>query len=141
MAQSRFNNSQQAGFTLIEVLVAVVVLAIALVAITRNLSVGIRDAQHIQDKNIAHWVALNVIARAQLNLIVIPDGAGGTQTGQEQMLNQTWNWKLQAKLIQDLPMKQITVQVFDNQLKPLDSLQTYLPMPILIATGLDYARQ
>lgn len=139
--------SKQQGFTLIEVLVAVLVLSIALVAITRSLSIGIRDTQRIQDKNIAHWVAMNVLAKTQLNLILIPESGEAIQTGQESMLNQTWPWKLQTSKIQsqtipDLKIRQITVQVFDSKQHSLESLQTYIPLPAASPYGMSiYARQ
>ncbi|MSP53363.1 MAG: type II secretion system protein GspI [Gammaproteobacteria bacterium] len=130
MAQSIYTKgSGQSGFTLIEVLVAVMVLGIALVAITRSLSLGIRDAQRIQDKNIAHWVALNVLARAKLGVILTPESGGAMQTGQELMLNQTWTWKMQAQNVPDLPMRQISVQVFNSKQQSMETLQTYVYLP------------
>jgi general secretion pathway protein I len=135
-------NSKNSGFTLIEVLVAVVVLGIALIAITRSLSIGIQDAQRIQDKNIAHWVALNVLARAKLGVILTPESGGAVQAGQDVMLGQTWSWKMQAQNVADLPMRQITVHVFNSKQQSMETLQTYVYLPPAAPYGMSlYARQ
>ena len=47
------------GFTLVEVLVALSVIAIALAAVLKGASEGASSARYLRDKTLAHWVAMN----------------------------------------------------------------------------------
>jgi general secretion pathway protein I len=61
------------GFTLVEVLVAVAVLSIALVASFQLITQQTRAAAGLNDRVIAHWVALNQLEERRLGISV----AGG----------------------------------------------------------------
>lgn len=54
------------GFTLLEVLVALSVFAIAALALLNAQRNEITTDQHLQDKTLAHWVALNHLAELRL---------------------------------------------------------------------------
>jgi len=56
------------GFTLIEILLALAILAIALTALTAANSRSISGTQHLQQKNLSHIVAMQAIARIHLGL-------------------------------------------------------------------------
>ena len=126
MALLRYNKTR--GFTLIEVLVAMAILSIALIAIFRNTNVTIKNAQYIQDKNIAHWVAVNVMTRAEVGLIDLPT-AGNTMSGDETMLGQKWIWQLTSKNIQDLPMLQLQVRILNQKKESVDTLESFIQKP------------
>ena len=126
MAISRYNKIR--GFTLIEVLVAMAILSIALIAIFRNTSVTIKNAQYIQDKNIAHWVAVNVMTRAEVGLINLPT-AGNMMSGEEIMLGQTFLWQLSSKNVQDLPMLQLQVRILNQKKESIDTLESFVQKP------------
>ena len=53
------------GFTLIEVLVALFILAIALAAVMRNLTGAITTTGALRDRTLALWVAENRLARVE----------------------------------------------------------------------------
>ncbi len=53
------------GFTLIEVLVALFILAIALAAVMRNLTGAITTTGALRDRTLALWVAENRLTRAE----------------------------------------------------------------------------
>ena len=57
---------RERGFTLVEVLAAVAVLAIALIAIFRAMDSQIRNTTALADRMFAHWVALNSMEEARL---------------------------------------------------------------------------
>lgn len=78
------------GFTLIEVLVALVILAIALTAVVKAVNDNLANAITLQDQTIATWVGDDVLAKMQTGLLASP--SGGTTTGQTQMLSNTWFW-------------------------------------------------
>lgn len=68
--QFNFNNNKFChGFTLIEVLVALAIIAIALTAIIRASSLNIENSIYIQNKNIAMIVANNILSEAKLGLV------------------------------------------------------------------------
>ena len=126
MAISRYNKTR--GFTLIEVLVAMAILSIALIAIFRNTNVTIKNAQYIQDKNIAHWVAINVMIRAEVGLINIPT-AGNMMSGEETMLGQTFVWQLSSNNVQDLPMLQLQVRILNQKKESIDTIESFIQKP------------
>lgn len=54
------------GFTLLEVLVALVVFAIAALSLLSAQNSQITTDQHLEEKTLAHWVALNQLADMRL---------------------------------------------------------------------------
>jgi len=80
------------GFTLLEVMVALVMIAIAFSAIYLALSTSTRTQAALQDKTAATWVGLNVIAKRQANVIT-----SNQSSGKETMLLQNWVWELKTQ--------------------------------------------
>ena len=60
-----FYNKKNNAFTLIEVLIALVILAIALVAIIKAVGDNARTSSKIKDITIANWVGNDVIKNIQ----------------------------------------------------------------------------
>jgi len=60
---------QNRGFSLLEVLIALVILSIAFISVFTAISSNSQTLLRLQNKTAANWVALNVIAEAQLGLI------------------------------------------------------------------------
>lgn len=84
----------QRGFTLVEVLVALAVLAIALTAILRSLSQAIDVSAELRDRTMALWVAQDMVALRRINGVV---PASGVQTGEREMGGRRWTWTEQTK--------------------------------------------
>lgn len=104
------------GFTLIEVLLALAVIAIALTALLKAASQDISFTARIKDKTISHWVAMQGVSAIQLGLIRVQPGQ--TLTEVTTMLNQKWYW--QATL-SDTPVKRmqmISITVSQKQTGP-----------------------
>ena len=57
------------GFTLIEVLIALAILAIALTAVIEATSKNIQNTLYLQNKTIASWVGLEIINEAKINFL------------------------------------------------------------------------
>jgi general secretion pathway protein I len=57
---------RQNGFTLIEVMVALVIVALSLTAVTASMSQMIDASQAMRDRTYASWIALNRIAEFRL---------------------------------------------------------------------------
>lgn len=118
-----------AGFTLIEVLIAVIVLSIALIAVVRNTSQVARQTSYLQDRTIAHWVAMDIMAQLQTNIIQAPM-ANTKGSGYETMLNQSWAWQAVAVATNQVRVVKIQVSVYKaNTSRQLDSVSSYILLP------------
>lgn len=60
-------NSNQGGFTLIEVMVALAILAVAAVAASRASSAYLRSVETLKTRTLAHFVAQNTAADLRIN--------------------------------------------------------------------------
>jgi general secretion pathway protein I len=81
--------NKSAGFTLIEVLIALAILSISLTAIIKSTSQNIKDTIYLQDKTIANWVAMNALNEARLGLTKIPVEPGKLEH-EASMLGEQW---------------------------------------------------
>ena len=72
---------QQRGFTLLEVLVALVVVAIGLVGIAGLMMTGARNNQSAAQRSQASWLAYDVIDRMRANKVVAQSGAYNVALG------------------------------------------------------------
>lgn len=77
------------GFTLLEVLVALTIVAVALGAIIKSTGDAARNTAHLRDKTFAQWVALNQLAQLQVSR-EWPET--GSRAGTEEMGNADWDW-------------------------------------------------
>lgn len=85
--------NNQRGFTLIEVLIALAILAISLTAIVKATSSNVKNTKRVEEQAISHWVQMHAIAMLQLKLLA-PDTSVISQ--KTRFLNQSWFW--QAKI-------------------------------------------
>ena len=86
----RTAGQSEKGFTLMEVLVALSVLAIALSAIIQSVSTNSSHAGYLREKTLAHWVAMNRIAEIQSMNEYPPTG---NKRGTEEMAGHEWHWQ------------------------------------------------
>lgn len=98
------------GFTLIEVLVALAIVAIALVALLAAAARLTRDADHLRDTTLANWVAANVLVETRLD---DPFPNIGESEGRMRMGPREFRWR---RVVQNTPepaLRRIDVHVFD----------------------------
>jgi general secretion pathway protein I len=101
-----------AGFTLVEILVALAVLAIAVAAVVAAVSGNVSNAAYLRDRTLAHWVAMNKIAEMQV------DGdwpAPGTQHGESLMAAQEWSWQITVTATDDADVRRLDVNVYADK--------------------------
>lgn len=104
---------RQMGFTLVEVLLALSIIAIALTALLKSTSQSIENTQRIKDKSISHWVAMQAVTMIQLKLVQLNPSQESTQT--TTLANQKWYWR--AK-ISSTPIKNVQQLTITLSLSP-----------------------
>ena len=80
------------GFTLVEVMVALVVVAIVLPALLLTLSQQLDGLRYLDDRAHAQWVAANRLAELRLVLDAKGTLQRGTTSGTESMAGRDWYW-------------------------------------------------
>jgi general secretion pathway protein I len=87
---TRPSPDRHAGFTLIEVLVAVFVIAIGIGALLTTLISASDSVTRLRDRSFAGWVALNRISETRLGQSA---PATGVTTGEVEFAGSTWLWR------------------------------------------------
>lgn len=96
------------GFTLVEVLVALAVLAIALAAIMRSLGQAIDTTATLRDRNMAMWVAQNRLAEHDMRR---DWPAVDTIDGDTEMGGERWFWREQVSTTPEAEIRRIEITV------------------------------
>lgn len=81
----------QRGFTLLEVLVAVVILAVAMGALIKVGSENAANAAYLRDRTHAHWVGMNLLTRYRIGM---EPRQLGSREGASEMGERTWYWRV-----------------------------------------------
>jgi general secretion pathway protein I len=102
------------GFTLIEVLVALAIVAIGMAAVLEVLTSSANTTVYLQDKTFAEWVALNRLETVRLSGAV---PTAGTSNDDITYAGQSWSWQQKVTSVSQIPgMVQIEIDV-----RPADS--------------------
>lgn len=96
------------GFTLIEVLVALAIVAIGMAAVLEALTSSANTAVYLQDKTFAQWVALNRIETVRLSGNV---PTTGTSDDDIDYAGRKWEWQQKVTDTRISGMMQIEVDV------------------------------
>lgn len=106
------------GFSLIEALVALVVLAIATVGLMRSVEAHIDSARGLERRAAAMWVAENRLAELEARI------PGGPQV---ELLGQQWRVAVERLRTDDPEIQRVRIQVFPGSEKsPLASLDGFV---------------
>lgn len=117
------------GFTLLEVLVALAVLAIALAALVKGGAQSASTTAHLRDKSLAHWVAMNRIVELSLQR---EWPALGESRSEEKMADRQWYCLAKVSTTEDPDLHRVEVEVRASDEKEAPSLQrliAFLPRP------------
>lgn len=100
------------GFTLLEVLVALAVLAVALGALIKGGADNAANAIYLRDKTFAQWVATNQAVEMQLDK---QWPATGTTKGEAMMADRTWYWRAKVEATEDETIRRLELDVFADE--------------------------
>ncbi|MGE5524069.1 MAG: type II secretion system minor pseudopilin GspI [Rhodospirillaceae bacterium] len=97
------------GFTLVEVLVALAVLSLALIAALRASSIGVANSGEIRDRLLAGWVAQNRLAEHRARRDWMPVGV---YQGEAIQAGKQFRWEEKVITTQNTQFLRVEVRVF-----------------------------
>ncbi|PKH22204.1 type II secretion system protein GspI [Enterobacterales bacterium CwR94] len=105
----------QRGMTLIEVMIAMALLATAGLALMKTSHEQVRNLDYLERKQMAAWVAENQLVTMQLQPL---RAALSTQRGEIVMANQRWFWSQRAVATDNPAVWAIEVEVRETAAAP-----------------------
>jgi general secretion pathway protein I len=96
------------GFTLIEVLAALVIVALGMIAAIQAVTQSARNGTYLREKTLAHWIGMNVITERRLQGSP-PDVA--ESTGRVEYAGQQWQWGMKVTQTQVASLRRMDVAV------------------------------
>jgi len=107
----RPGRSRHSGFTLIETMIALLIVAMTLPALITLVMTQLDGAGQMRDKTYAFWVAQNQLARIKLlqaqkqakaiSGYQLPEKSAGV----DEMLGLRWQWQINTQELDSLPVK------------------------------------
>lgn len=113
------------GMTLLEVMVALAIFAVAGIAVMSSVSQQLVGLTALEEKTIATWVADNQLVEVKLR----KNWPGLSWTnGKEEMAGQTWYWRWRGVETQDASFRALDVEVRNEEKAkdPRVTLRTYV---------------
>lgn len=120
-------NTYHQGFTLLEVLLALVIISLAMIAGLSSTQSTTRNLNYMQDRTLAYWVAQNALVHMQLEIDGIRPAAGRWQS-EMTLAGRTWYWQAFSSATATPHIVQILVEVREQEKgEPLATLVNYWP--------------
>ena len=117
------------GFTLLEVMVALAVVAFALGGAIKVVGNAASNTARMNDRTIANWVALNQIAELQITKAW---PKVGEQEGDSEMADRKWEWEQATISTEDENIRRVELSVWEDGNKnssPVVTVVSFLPKP------------
>ena len=106
------SNKRITGFTLIEVMVALTIIAISLGALLNTSGAQANSASYLKQKTLAHWVAVNELTQMRIDK-EFPDL--GDKKGSTSMANHDWYWIRTTKKTEDEDALEVTFTLYADK--------------------------
>lgn len=115
------------GFTLIEVMVALAVLAVALSALIQAGAQRADNVGYLRDRTFASWIASDRLAEIRLEQ---DWPSPGTSDGKEEMAGRTWHWRAEVEETEEGRVRRVTLAVrADPDAEPLARVTGFVGHP------------
>ncbi|MDH7944670.1 type II secretion system minor pseudopilin GspI [Pseudohongiella sp. SYSU M77423] len=120
--------SEQLGFTLIEVMVALLVVGIALPALMFQLGAQLDATDRFRQQTIASWVAKNQMSHLQLDAAAGIMSTAAFREGETELAGRRWSWQLSVEEtpVPGLLRHRLDVAAMERPADTLASLTSYL---------------
>ncbi|MCG6938425.1 MAG: type II secretion system minor pseudopilin GspI [Gammaproteobacteria bacterium] len=105
-------NRHFSGFTLIEVMIALTIIAISLGALLSTSGSQANNASYLKQKTLAHWVAVNELTQIRIGK-EFPDV--GDKKGSTSMAKHDWYWIRTTKKTEDKDALEVTFTVYADE--------------------------
>jgi general secretion pathway protein I len=119
-----------AGFTLLEILIALAVLALAMGAAIKAVGDYTNNQAYLRDRTLAMWVARNVLIRSRVEN---EWPRVGERKGTEDMGGREWRWLAVTSQTEEAELRRLDVKVFaldsEDDDTPLSQLSGFLVQP------------
>jgi general secretion pathway protein I len=109
------------GFTLIEVLAALVIVALGMLGVIQAVTQTARNGTYLREKTLAHWIAMNVITERRL-LATPPDVAESSD--EVEFAGQRWRWTMRVTQTEVDSLRRMDVSVRPAEAAEGSSLAT-----------------
>jgi general secretion pathway protein I len=127
----------QRGFTLIEVVVALFIVALGIGALLSTLTSSAGNLEHLRDKSLAQWVALNHVSEVRLGIAAASDGK---TSGEVQFAGTSWYWRQEITDPGIAGMRRIDVSVSrsaDAEAASLANAVGFVGLALARASGIE----
>ena len=125
------------GFTLVEVMVALAVVAVALPALLMSLYQQVDGTAYLRDKSLAHLVAANKLAETRILSRARQSLLQGEDSGVAEMGDREWYWWMESKPTEMDQFYRLEISVSaepDGKDRPLHTLVAFMSADLRTAT-------
>lgn len=123
--------ARERGFTLIEVLVALFVFAVAMTVLVQSGTHRAQNLNYLRDRTLASWIAADRITAIRLEPEAI---STGSRDGEVVMARRTWFWEAEVSTTEDDTVRRIEVAVrLDEGGEPVARMTGFAPVPAVVA--------
>ncbi len=129
LTASSQQRQRQPGFTLVEVMVALAVVALALPALLFALYQQVDGAGYLRDKSLAQVVANNKLVELRLLTVARSGLFSGVDSGVEELADRQWHWRLESSATQVQSFFRVEIEVREGEEgegRPLYTLVSFM---------------
>ncbi len=102
------------GFTLIEVLAALVIVSLGMLGVIEAVTQEARNGTYLREKTLAHWIAMNVVTDQRLKIAPPPVAESSDDV---EFAGRRWHWtmKVTQTQVQSLRRMDVTVRPAESR--------------------------